>query len=277
MGGSGDSGKSNASSIYYLHLSKGPTNSLSKYLLKENSYDIWEKVIVNALEGKNKYGFVNGDFAKPTDETGPEFVAWKANNSTICSWIFNSVDESIQPSVVSHKIDKDMWIDLKERYCVSNGPRLNQLISDYHSLCQKNLSVVCYYNKFVALWDELYGKEDLLCGCTCAAAVKLRACIERDKTHDFVLGLDDEQYKALRTQILSMDPFPSLNKAFFLASQEEQYMSIIRDRDDKTDIVSFAVQSISNTTMNDAQQSSSADTQSGPPTCNHCGRIGHDY
>lgn len=157
------------------------------------------------MEGKNKYGLINGDFAKPADEKGSEFVAWKANNSTlICSWIFNSVDESIQPSVVSNKIAQHLWNDLKERYCVSNGPRLNQLKSAYHSLRQKDLSVVSYYNKFVALWDELYGKEDLTCGCTCAAASKLRVRVEHDKTHDFVLGLDDEQYKGLRTQILSI-------------------------------------------------------------------------
>lgn len=132
-----------ASSIYYLHPSEGPNNSLSKYLLKENNYDIWEKTIVNALEGKNKDGFINGDVAKPTDEKSAEFVAWKANNSTICSWIFNSVDESIQPSVVSHKIAKDMWSDLKDRYCVSNGPRVNQLKSEYNLATSSKRPLCC--------------------------------------------------------------------------------------------------------------------------------------
>ncbi|KAK6146338.1 hypothetical protein DH2020_020207 [Rehmannia glutinosa] len=65
------------------------------------------------------------------------------------------------------------------------------------------MNVVSYYNKFKALWDKLYGSEDLTCGCTCAAAIKLRARVERDKTHDFVLGLDDVKYGPLRTQILS--------------------------------------------------------------------------
>ncbi|XP_056690914.1 uncharacterized protein [Spinacia oleracea] len=266
-----------ASSIYYLHLSEGPSNSLSKYLLKEQNDDIWEKAIVNALEGKNKYGFVNGDWAKPKDETGAEFAAWKANNSTICYWIFNSVDESIQPSIVSHKIAKDMWQDIKERFCVSNGPRLNQLKSEYHSLRQKGLSVVSYYNKFVALWNELYGKEDVICGCTCEAAAKLRARAERDKTHDFVLGLDDEQYKILRTQILSMDHFPTLNKAYSLVSQEEQHTDIIRDRDDKTKIVSFAVQSTTHSATPSAHPTPPVSLQSTPPTCTHCGKYGHDY
>uniref|UniRef100_A0A803LHS0 Retroviral polymerase SH3-like domain-containing protein n=1 Tax=Chenopodium quinoa TaxID=63459 RepID=A0A803LHS0_CHEQI len=213
--------------------------------------------------------FISDDFEKPTDEKSAEFVAWKSNNSTICSWLFNSVDESIQPSVAGHKIAKEMWLDLKERYSINNGPRRNQLKSQYHLLRQNCMSVVSYYNKFKALWDELYGSEDLTCGCTCDAAAKLQARVEREKTHDFVLGLDDDLYGALRTQILSMEPFPALNKAFSLATQEERHRSIIRDRDDKSQALSFAVQA--------SQNSSSLQpnpTSSSPSTCSHCGRTG---
>lgn len=62
------------------------------------------------------------------------------------------------------------------------------------------------------------------------------------KTHDFVLGLDDEQYKSLHLQILDMDHFLTSSKAFSLASQEECHRTIVCDRDDKTEIVSFVVQ-----------------------------------
>lgn len=78
-----------------------------------------------------------------------------------------------------------MWKDLHDRYTVSNGRRINQLKSEYHSLRQKDLNVVSYYNKFVTLWDELYGNKDLTCECTCEAASKLRDRVERDKTHNF--------------------------------------------------------------------------------------------
>ncbi|KAK6151537.1 hypothetical protein DH2020_014172 [Rehmannia glutinosa] len=152
---------------------------------------------------------------------------------TLC----NSVDESIQPSVDGHKIAKDMWLDLKERYSITNGPRLNQLKSEYHLLRQNDINVVTCYSKFKALWDGLYGSEDLTCGCTCAAAAKLSARVERDKTHDFVLGLDDVQYGSLCTQILSMDHFSTLSYAFSLATQEERHRSIVRGRDDKTEVV----------------------------------------
>ena len=89
------------------------------------------------------------------------------------------------------------------------------------------MNVVTYYNIFKGLWDELYGDEDLTCGCTCVVAAKLKAQIERDNTHDFLLGLDDEQFGDLRTQILGLDPFPTLNRAFAMVSQEEHHQSIV--------------------------------------------------
>ena len=83
------------SSVYYLHPSEGPSNSLTKYLLKGDNFDVWEQAICNALEGIRKIGFLyEKGFPKPTNEL--ELDAWKANNSIICSWIFNIADETIQ-------------------------------------------------------------------------------------------------------------------------------------------------------------------------------------
>lgn len=65
-----------ASSIYYLHpSSEGPSNSLTKYMLEGENFDVWERDIINSLEGQNKFGFVNGDFEKLTDEASAEFSA----------------------------------------------------------------------------------------------------------------------------------------------------------------------------------------------------------
>ena len=109
-----------------------------------------------------------------------------------------------------------MWNDLKERNTVMNGPRIHQLKTNYHTLHQKGMNVVTYYNMF-------------------------KAGIERDKTHDFLLRLNDEQFGALRTQILGLDPFPTLNIAFAMVSQEERHQSIVRSRDDKSKVLSFDV------------------------------------
>ncbi|VFQ84399.1 unnamed protein product [Cuscuta campestris] len=250
------------SSIYYLHPSEGPGNSLTKYLLKSDNFDIWEKAIRNALGGRGKSIFLSSvGITKPTDEH--ELSAWCANHQIICSWIFNSVDESIQPSIVSHSIAYELWDDLRKRYSCSNGPRVYQLKSELNAKRQKGQSVVSYYNQFITLWNQLYGSSDLTGGCRCEAAGVTRARIERDKTVDFLLGLDDEQFGNIRSQIIGTEPVPDLDRAYFLVTQEERHCHIIRTRDDRTDSVAFA-----------AKQDKRLPVPN-KPSCSHCGRTNH--
>ena len=141
------------SSVYYLHPSEGPSNSLTKYLLKGDNFDVWEQAICHALEGRSKIGFLyENEFPKPTNYL--ELDAWKANNSIICSWIFNSADEMIQPSLVAHKIAHELWTDIKARYGGMNAPKSWQLKSDLQTLRQKGQSVVSYYNQFITIWNQ---------------------------------------------------------------------------------------------------------------------------
>ncbi|VFQ60888.1 unnamed protein product [Cuscuta campestris] len=249
------------SSIYYLHPSEGPGNSLTKYLLKSDNFGVWEKAIRNALGGRGKSVFLSsGSVPKPTDEQ--ELSAWCANHQIICSWIFNSVDESIQPSIVSHSIAYELWNDLKKRYSCSNGPRVYQLKSELNSLRQKGQSVVSYYNQFITLWNQLYGSFDLTGGCRCEAAGVMRARIDRDKTVDFLLGLDDEQFGNIRSHIIGTEPVPDLDRVYFLVTQEERHRHIVCTRDDRTDSVAFATRSDKRPLVPNR-------------SCSHCGRTNH--
>ncbi|XP_019067750.1 uncharacterized protein [Solanum lycopersicum] len=248
------------SSVYYLHPSEGPSNSLTKYLLKGDNFDVWERAVCNALEGRSKIGFLyEKGFPKPTNEL--ELDAWKANNSIICSWIFNSADETIQPSIVSHKIAHELWTDITARYGGTNAPKSWQLKSDLQMLRQKGQFVVSYYNQFITIWNQLYGSIDPTYGCICPAAAKMRLRFEEEKTNAFLLGLDDTQFGSTRSQIFGTRPLPVLNEAYYLVSQEERHKSIVRNRDEQTDGLAFAVE-----------------TQPTPPPkykCTHCGKNGH--
>ncbi|VFQ59843.1 unnamed protein product [Cuscuta campestris] len=67
-----------------------------------------------------------------------------------------------------------------------------------------------------------------------------RAKFEREKTIDFLLGLDDDQFSHLRSNLLGTEPIQDLDRAFHLVSQEERHRTIIHSRDDKIDAMAFA-------------------------------------
>ena len=75
-----------------------------------------------------------------------------------------------------------------------------------------------------ALWEELHSHRPLP-NCTCphqCRCVALRVTKERveDQIIQFLTGLND-QFSVVKTQVLLLDPLPSLNKVFSLVIQEE--------------------------------------------------------
>jgi gag-polypeptide of LTR copia-type len=71
---------------------------ISSCILKGDNYDMWVKAMQNALRAKNKLGFVNGAVVKPKLRD-PEYTLWGICNSMMVSWLFNSIDPILQPSV----------------------------------------------------------------------------------------------------------------------------------------------------------------------------------
>lgn len=55
----------------------------------------------------------------------------------------------------------------------------------------------------------------------------------------FLMGLDD-QFSAVRSQVLLMDPLPSLNKVFALILQVERQKDVVVKRQQHFDTTAFA-------------------------------------
>ena len=49
----------------------------------------------------------------------------------------------------------------------------------------------------------------------------MASMLEQEKVHKFVMGLDHKKYNTMRSNILSQEPLPNLNKA---------YAAIVRER-----------------------------------------------
>ncbi|XP_056695775.1 uncharacterized protein [Spinacia oleracea] len=96
------------------------------------------------------------------------------------------------------------------------------------------MSVDDYYTKLMGLYEELAHFKPLRscsCGqCSCDIIGKLASDRDEEKFHQFLIGIDDELYGTVRTNLLSRVPLPYLDDAYLAFTQEEQSQGIARGK-----------------------------------------------
>ncbi|XP_057989145.1 uncharacterized protein LOC131172214 [Hevea brasiliensis] len=180
-----------------------------------------------ALMSKNKLKFIDGSLQIPAI-TNPLYSAWERCNTMVLSWLTHSLSQYITQRILW--IDKaiDVWKDLKERFAQDNILRISDLQEEIFSLKQGDSSVTEYFTELKILWDEFINFKPLpVCSCPnrsiCGAIVKIKKYQDHDYVIRFLKGLN-EQFGTIKSQILLLDPFPSINKAFSLVIQQERHI-----------------------------------------------------
>jgi len=228
-----------SSSPYFLNSSDNPGAILVSCLLKGDNYPTWRRAMMNALRAKNKLSFVDGSLLK-LEEDNKEIQVWEKYNSMVISWIFNALTSELHDSVAYVDSAYEMWGELQERFSQGNVPRIHELKREICLAQQKDLTVAVYYTKLKGFWDELsaYSTVPL---CSYGVGKEIWAERETEKVHQFLMGLND-QYGIIRSQILNMEPFPSINKAYAFVTKEEKQLAIASiGRDQPTEAATFTV------------------------------------
>ena len=90
---------------------------------------------------------------------------------------------------------------------------------------QGDATVTIFFTDLQASWDQLLNFKPLPCcscgKCVCGVNDKITSFHCQDSLMQFLYGLN-ESYSQVRTQILMMEPSPSIDKAFSLLIQEER-------------------------------------------------------
>ncbi|XP_035551080.1 uncharacterized protein LOC118349669 [Juglans regia] len=170
--------------------------------------------MTRALNAKNKLGFIDGTLTPP-EPTKPEYTQWNQTNDMVLTWILNSISPSIANSLEYHIDPRAVWLDLSSRFCHGNNARIYHLKRALSSLHQTTNSVHDYFNQIKQLWDELSHLQ------TATDLKDMQRQADDERVFQFLLGLNDF-FAPLRTQILAMDPLPSISKVFSILFQEEQ-------------------------------------------------------
>ncbi|KAJ8628341.1 hypothetical protein MRB53_021648 [Persea americana] len=211
-------------SPFFLGSQDRPGDFITPTRLRGDNYDDWAADIQTALEARRKFEFLDGTIT----ETVPPCTQsdWSAINAMLISWITNTIAPEVKCNLAKYRDAKRLWDTLKSRYAVVNGPRIQQLKSSIAKCEQtQSMTVSVYFGKLSALWEELHNHEPIIdCSCcsSCSAGRKHEERRENTMLHEFLMGLYSEYYAQVRTNILSHDPFPSLDRAYQLVIQDER-------------------------------------------------------
>ncbi|CAN1779014.1 hypothetical protein LINPERHAP1_LOCUS14592 [Linum perenne] len=160
------------------------------------------------LDGKNKTGFVDDSILAP-DSSQPLYPFWIHNKKLVLSWILRSVSPTISKSILYSKSARVAWTVLRQRFSQDQGTQ----------------SVTKYFTELVTHYDELQNFRpipDCDCSpvCSCSLA-KIHLYQEQNSVIRFLRGLN-ENFSSPRSQVMLLEPLPSLNKVFAMVIQQER-------------------------------------------------------
>lgn len=137
----------------------------------------------------------------------------------MCSWLLNSVCESIYSAHSSTEVASVVWSELNETYQKTDGSVVFNLHQRINSLTQSGMSVSDYFSKLDSLWKEFDGLTSLT-ECVCEASTKYNDHSKLMKLMQFLSGLD-ATYNQAKSHILLMDLLPNVRAVVSIISREE--------------------------------------------------------
>uniref|UniRef100_A0A1S3X8U1 Retrotransposon Copia-like N-terminal domain-containing protein n=3 Tax=Nicotiana TaxID=4085 RepID=A0A1S3X8U1_TOBAC len=208
----------------FLQPSDIPGSSLiSIQLTGSEKYAVWSRSMKIGLIGKSKLGFVDGRYTKDKfDQSLHEL--WKKCNAIVLSWIMNVVSKELLSGIVYKSSAHKVWTDLKDKYDKVDGSLIFFPHKKITTLSQGISTVSAYFSRLTDLWEE-YDALMLCLGCDCPESKSYSEHFEYQRLLQFLMGLD-ETYAQARSQILMMNPIPSVNKAYSMVVSEESHRNM---------------------------------------------------
>ncbi|XP_057953807.1 uncharacterized protein LOC131148088 [Malania oleifera] len=252
----------------FLHPSENPGAILtSQPLIGEENYPAWARSVKKSLIAKNKLGFIDGSLtiSSPLVNSPNAIQAWVCADNMVSTWIINSVSPKLQGSIIYRDIALEIWIDLRDTFSQGNGTKIFNIQKQIAEIHQGEMSLTEYFTQLKILWDQLQNLNPFpqcTCGqCVCGINQNLQNLQAKESTMKFLMGVNDI-FSQVRTQILLMDPLPSVNKVHSLFIQEEMQRSV-------HNVV--RVESTALATKNFGTNFKGKER----PLCTHCGKLGH--
>lgn len=230
------------STIYYIHPSDNSTHKFISEVFDGENYSSWKRSMVIGLSTKNKLSFFYGTLPVPSfgDDT---YKAWVRCNDLVIGWILGVLGSVTKKSVFFYKTAREMWKDLEERYGQVSSTELYGIQEEISSAHQGTEEIAKFFAKIKVLWDQLDDVNPIpVCtcnGCVCNVTGKFLKIQQDYRLLQFLMRLKDE-YKRVRSNILMMQPLPTLPLAYGMLLQEQKHKQISEHATTGTSSETFA-------------------------------------
>lgn len=108
---------------------------------------------------------------------------------------------------------------------------------------QAGLTIEAYFVKLMKLWDSLVCYRppvSCTCGlCTCNVSAEIEQKREEDKVHDFSMGLDEEFFGMVGSNLL-----PTLEHVYLKVTQDEDARTKRKTQEDKSKNMAFVAHQV---------------------------------
>ncbi|XP_017978371.1 PREDICTED: uncharacterized protein LOC108662467 [Theobroma cacao] len=205
-------------SAYFVHHSDHHGLISITPKLTSTNYSAWNRSFYLALSIRNKLGFIDGTIPQPL-VTDKLYMPWIRCNNLIVAWLLESLTPSIASTVFYMSNAAQIWETLKRRFSLPDYVRICNLQHTLNGITQEIISVDLYFTELNFVWEELRSFHPLP-KCTCGGFQEFVDQMAKVNIFRFLNGLNDS-FSAIRSQIIMMKPFPSLDEAYNLVLREE--------------------------------------------------------
>jgi len=116
-------------SPYDISTFDNPGLLITHVQLKGENYDEWARSLRTTLRAMKKFGFIDGSIKKSMDDS-TDLEDWWIINSLLVSWIRNTIESSLCSTISHVEIAQGLWNDIRDRFSLVNGPRMQQIKSN---------------------------------------------------------------------------------------------------------------------------------------------------
>ncbi|XP_039004046.1 uncharacterized protein LOC120130986 [Hibiscus syriacus] len=245
-------------------LPSSPSNlvslSITCHRLNGENYIAWSQSVRLFITSRQKQQYLS-DNMPILNPSNPQYDNWLTENTTIMSWLLNSMLPDINANFMFYTTASKIWNAAKETYSnQENSSSLFSIECRINDLKQGDLTVMEYFTQLSRLWQQI----DLLetpAWQTGVDAKLYKGLLEKQRIFQFLSGLSVSLDDILG-RIMGIRLLLSLHEVFSEVRREGSHRSLM--------LPPFVESSVLNT-------HSSGDTRvkKGRPWCDHCRKPGH--